>query len=83
MTSDGKVNLTVFKRSCYQIQFDPSSPPNYTDSPAFLSVHAELKSLHSHPKNRSDMSQATKVVLGTIGVSIVIGLLLLVGIALV
>lgn len=41
------------------------------------SVRTELKALKHSPENRPDMSQATKVVLGTIGVAVVVGLLLL------
>jgi hypothetical protein len=40
----------------------------------------KLKPLKCLPENRPNMSQATKVVLGTVGISIVVGLLLLVAI---
>lgn len=40
--------------------------------------HVEMKSLKSFPENRANMSQATKIVLGTIGAAVVVGLLLLV-----
>lgn len=43
----------------------------------------KLKSLNRSPENRSSMSQATKVVLGTIGAAVVVGLLLLVAITVV
>jgi hypothetical protein len=43
----------------------------------------EMKALNRSPENRPDMSQATKVVLGTIGAAVVVGLLLLVAITVV
>jgi hypothetical protein len=42
-----------------------------------------MKALNRSPENRPDMSQATKVVLGTIGAAVVVGLLLLVAITVV
>jgi hypothetical protein len=39
-----------------------------------------MKSLNRFPENQPNMSQPTKVVLGTIGIAVVVGLLLLVGI---
>jgi hypothetical protein len=65
----------------------PPERPNQSPLRAALSRprapgRDELKRLKTSPENPCHMSQATRIVLGVIGVSVVIGLLLIVAVVL-